>query len=388
MTRSSPSFSRQILVAVLSAMCAFAASACSNTATSTAVQPLSKHGVSAQNINWTFYQVDDTGSYNVVTGINDADHIVGKYSEHPTTTLYKLVNNSYIGIPQAPGSYTFHNDNYPNAVESAITALSPKGPGYSSSVEAGWLREPGHLNKYAPYPPFGVVNNQGLWTVMHMHPGEDSCDPPNQAMELSAINDGQTAVGFYTEHSQGCADEALEVSIGEQYTEITPSGYYSAAAGGINDSGHVVGTGMMIKSGPTFAWYLPSGTDTAGVKTLSGLPGVPMPQISINSSEVIAGSYTESGATHGFICDWDKNSNPTCSSYQTVPNPCGGCGGAADDTIVYGINDSEDICGSYVTSDGHQHGFVGIAQPGRLRRRAVQSHSARSLQSYSTAPSH
>ncbi len=356
-------------------MCAFAAGACSNTATSTAVQPLSKHGVSAQNISWTFYQVDDTGSNNAVTGINDAEHIVGKYSEHPTTTLYKIVNNSYIGIPQTSGSYTFHNDNYPNAVESTITALSPKGPGYSSSVEAGWLREPGHLTKIAPYPPYGVVNNQGLWTVMHMHLGEDLCTPPPQAMELSAINDGQTAVGFYTEHSQGCADEALEVSIGEQYTEITPSGYYSAAAGGINDSGHVVGTGMMIKSGPTFAWYLPSGTDTAGVKTLSGLPGVPMPQISINSSDVIAGSYTESGATHGFICDWDKNSNPTCSSNQTVKYPCGSSCGAADDTIVYGINDSEDICGSYVDSGGHQHGFVGIVQPSR--RRALQSHSGR-----------
>jgi hypothetical protein len=87
MTSPFPSLSRETLVAVVSATCAFALGACSNTVTSTAVQPLSKHGVSAQTISWTFHQVDDTGSNRsnyAVTGINDDEHIVGTYKAPPS----------------------------------------------------------------------------------------------------------------------------------------------------------------------------------------------------------------------------------------------------------------------------------------------------------------
>jgi hypothetical protein len=342
--------------------------------TSTAVQPLSKHGVSAQTISWTFHQVDDTGSNRsnyAVTGINDDEHIVGTYKAPPLTKTYTAVTNSYIGTPHGTGtslSYTFTYDNYPNAVESNISALSPKA-GSSASVTAGWLREPGHLDLKAPYPVRGAVDNHGLWTVMHFHPGEDPCEPPHQALELLGINDGETAVGFYTDTKIFCKDQALQVSKGEQFSTITPTGYYSAAASGINNSGAVVGTGSFGQNGPTSAWYLappPGGT----VETLSGIPGIQSEaEISINNSNVIAGSYTQSSETHGFICFWNLSTNPQCNSYQTVPNPCGGCGGAADHTIVYAINDREDISGSYVGSDGLQHGFVGIAKSGALHRR-------------------
>ncbi len=383
MTCSLRLLSRQTLAPLAFAGSAFAVGACTNTATSSAVQPLSNHVTPAKTITWAFTKVENTtGSNYAVTGINDAGVIAGTYTAKPvSTTTYKSVTNSYIAVPQSSGTYQFTNDNYPYAVESNVSAINPDANATATMIEAGWVLEPGHLNNSPPYPAYGVANNHGLWSVMHPHPGEDQCSNSSEKMELLGINDAQTAVGFYTKTptSKGncTTDVAFEVTPGGNYNSILPSlssDYSSSMATGINDNNDTAGLAM-TSSKAVVAWYLCSGSQgTLEVLKVPGIQFSPQNPISINgscknSSEMIAGSYTDTAGTHGFVCNPNAKNNSQCSSYETVPDPCGGCGSNKHDTVVYGINDSNDICGSYFDSDDVQVGFVGIASGSVTLRR-------------------
>lgn len=358
--------SRQNVAAVAFAACAVAASACSNSDTN-AMQVFSSNVSKAQSITYTYYTVDDpNGTDNEVTGINDLRIIVGSYS--PSTATSGSIS-SYISAPVNTGTYqNFTDSSYPDAVvtNTYTWAISPTA---SPSIEAGWALEPGG---FANGTTSGIVNNQGLWTVMHPDKNEGSGKYNCQIMELLGVNDEHTAVGYYvlplTKTSVNCttrvpSTRAFQIFSGQNMGDIKGlNSYLSSEATGINDSGTVVG-------------WATTTTAVIGWTASTGAKAVPMPSPTgalavkpsgINNSGVIAGEYTDaSNKTHGFVYT-------SGGGYQNISYH--------SNTVVYGINDHNDICGYYLDDKGKRHGFIAIAGSTALRRRALQLHSSRFLE--------
>jgi probable HAF family extracellular repeat protein len=378
MARSFLPRSWQTVVAVALAATAVAASACSSSNSETSpTRALFKHRPPPQGIAYGYHTVDHpNGSGNEVTGINNAQEIVGSY--YPSGS--GVNNSSYLATPNpsSPGTYgAFTDVTYPDAGKSTTSvtnttytwAISP-GTTPSPSVEAGWAYDPGGFKNEVS----GTVNNRGLWTVMHPD-GEGVGHSGCQIMKLLGINDSHTAVGYYTPAGTSCGSsktQAFEVFLGENHKDL--NGFANDAASeatGINDengsgSFTIVGWAQRPSSGGTFAWSeLNGGKPTAMPSPSGAVSAIPY---GINSSGLIVGEYTDaSNNVHGFVY---TPGSP--GSYQTIDFQCTGC----SNTVVYGINNSNDISGSYKDSAG-QHGFVAlpIPSPSPHRRRAVPSHS-------------
>jgi hypothetical protein len=387
---------RPTVAALVLAVSAAAFNACSNTDTSAAVGPLTKHVSGPLSLTFTFQKVDD-GTDTAVTGINDSQEIVGTYclSACVISSLSNRITQSFTSTPSGTGLYgTFVGDNYPQPVDAGdidtstyLVAINPGKVATAQPVEAGWAVEPGNL-----FFTLALVNNQGLWSVFHTFPsgGEDG-KSECRIMELSGINDSYDAVGYYTKHNGTTSkcpttnrrNQAFEASPGEGFKEIQLPASFSfsnSAATGIDNAGNVVGWGDQSASTQMVGWYYPKPL-SGGIPNEIAIPGEPKASVvalGINGDgETVAGSYSVASRTYGFLCTAPCKSS---SSFQTGINECGNC-----NTFVYGINDTNEICGYYIGVDGNQHGFVATSSP--LRRRAGPSHSSRSLQASSAGPS-
>jgi hypothetical protein len=383
----------QTLAALVLAGSAVAVSACSNTDTSAAAQPLARHASELLPYNFTYKSVDDpNGSNTAVTGINDSKDIIGTYcvicgGSNP-------IDQSFTGTPTNLGNYTIFGDNYPQPFDigtyalvtgTDLVAISP-GATPTPAVEAGWADNPGEF-----FYTLGLINNQGLWTVLHDFDnggGEKSKAMPCKKMELNGINDAYTAVGFYTK-GNGCStyvDQAFE-AVGEKFTEIpfnSSLGFHNTVATGIDDpnmsGSDVVGWGTLpLPKPPTEAWFEQRGGAPV-IFTIHDHVSAADRALGINADgKIVVGSYSVGSTTYGFLCTAPCDAS---STFQTVS------AFSSSDTVVYGINDSNDICGSYVDSKG-QHGFVATPVSGSkpLRQHQVQSHSPPSLRASSAGPS-
>lgn len=371
---------RRTLAALFLAASGVALSGCSSTDTSAAVKPFAKHVSGSPSFTFTFQKVDD-GTNTAVTGISDSQEIVGTYCLSACTTS-KAITQSFTSTPNGSGVYgTFVGDNYPQPIDTGDTdtstylvAINPGKVATSNTVEAGWAVQPAGL-----FFTLALINNQGLWSVFHTFPsgGEDGLSLC-KVMELSGINDSYDAVGYYTKHNgktsqcknSSRVDQAFEASPGEGFQEIQlGSEYGSSVATGIADTAskvtRVVGWAIPSGSSQMVGWSKSSYTGTGGVTkiTIPSAPTAPVQALGINAAgTTVVGSYTVSGKTYGFLCDWPCSST---SSFQTGIKECDSCA-----TVVYGINDSNEICGYYIGVDGHQHGFV--ATSNSLRRRAAR----------------
>lgn len=383
----------QMLGALVLMATAVAVSACSNsTGNSAAVQPLAKRASGSLPISFMYYlRIDDpNGSNTAVTGINDAGKIVGTYSVAGSGT--NVITQSFTATGSG-ATYNFVGNNYPqprdNGPVQTGTALVAINPGATSTptVEAGWVVDPGSFTY-----TLGLLNNQGLWTLLHPFTGggeDGSCG--SSLMELNGINDAFDAVGVYerkqtTTKNSPCVDQAFEAKPDEDLSKIQlGSGFQSSAATGIDDPGasgsDIVGWGAQaITHGEGVGWYEKAGSTTPTVITIPN--AVSVKALGINADgEIVAGSYSEGAAatTYGFLCSAPCGSSNT---FQTPINPCSSNG--CSDIVVYGINDKNDICGSYMDSNGQQHGFVGVPRTAKtLHRRETQSHSPGSLKASS-----
>jgi hypothetical protein len=369
------------VAAIAFAASAVTASACSNSGTN-AIQASPQQRIANQTISYSYYKVDyPNASGNEVTGINDLQEIVGSYS--PNGSSDSISSYTSTPNPTTPGTYgVFTDASYPLADKSntytwAISPGTTPGP----SLEAGWALKVGGFASST----WGIFNNQGIWTVMHPDHNEKNCAPSATVMELLGVNDAGTAVGYYTQTPPYLCTitTAFEILSGESMVDISGLGsYYASEATGINDQNTVVGWGKTTASSVPVGWFKKNRVPPAPMPFLSG--AVTVIPFGINNSGMIVGEYTDgSKNSHGFVYTPPPGSGS--GVYQTIDFPCTGCSNA--ETIVYGINDGNAICGSYVGKDSNQHGFVAIPQQGPLRRRAAQSHSPRSLPAFSARPS-
>jgi hypothetical protein len=159
--------------------------------------------------------------------------------------------------------------------------------------------------------------------------------------QLLGINDHGVAVGFYND-AQGHS-HAYEVNQATGvFTAIKIPGDVSTQATGINNLGDIVGFGTDA-SKVTSSWLLHDGHLT----TYQDPNGSNTTALGINDHDEIVGSYIDGGGfMHGFTL---KSPLGPVSHWQTINDPNG-----VGSTVVNGVNDAGDLVGFY----GNAHGML------------------------------
>jgi hypothetical protein len=176
--------------------------------------------------------------------------------------------------------------------------------------------------------------------------------------QLLGVNDHGVAVGFYND-AKG-HPHAYEVNQATRvYTAIKISGAVDSTATGINNNGDIVGFAT-DSAGNTFSWLLKGGH----VSTLQFPGGNTTEAFGVNDHDEIVGTYLDaSNVQHGFTL---KDPLGTVSHWQKVDDPNG-----VGDTFVNGINDAGDLVGFYCPSSTNCDGFLAMVNKVALQLQAM-----------------
>ena len=178
--------------------------------------------------------------------------------------------------------------------------------------------------------------------------------------QLLGINNNGVAVGFYND-AKGNA-HAYEVNQATSvYTAITIPGAVSATATGINNNGDIAGFATDANK-VTSSWLL-----HAGHLTTYQFPGGNTTEaFGVNDKDQIVGSYLDgSGNMHGFVLSSPLGPK---SHWQTIDDPHG-----VGTTTVNGINDAGDLVGFYTDSAGNTDGMLAMPNTAYLQLQAMPS---------------
>jgi hypothetical protein len=194
-------------------------------------------------------------------------------------------------------------------------------------------------------------NNFGFyWRNGRFHnvnfPVNDNASPP--VNQLLGINNSGIAVGFYT--NNGGVNRGYEYSIWtHRFTRVEIPGRGigpSLTAAAINDQGDVAG--FYNKTSTLVDAFLKL---HSGKFTTLAYPGATMTQaFGVNDSDEVVGTYTtgtgNAAVTHGFTWHAGKYASVNISG--------------ASSTAVNGINDEGDLVGFYTDAKGNTDGFLAL----------------------------
>ena len=171
-----------------------------------------------------------------------------------------------------------------------------------------------------------------------------SYDAPHSSFtQILGLNNAGTAVGFYTDHAGVNHGFKLNQATGTFTTINVPGTNTTATA--INKYGDITGftTGG---NGQTIGWLLRQGR----VSTFLYPNSAATTPFGINDSDEIVGSYVDgANNTHGFTL-----TNPlTHAHFATVDDPNG-----ANSTVINGLNDSGVLVGFYTDAAGNTDGLL------------------------------
>ena len=281
-------------------------------------------------------------------------------------------------------SYHFQTiDNPRDLTFNQLLGINDEGQivGYFGSGAAG------HPNKGYVIPPFsrtfvdenfpGSVQTQvtgennrgitvGFWSNTNMGAGQDenfgwvrvdghfrTADyPTNQASfvvdQLLGVNDEDVAVGFYTDAAGNTHGYEYNIAT-NQYSSVVdpnaPGATLTAAA--INGRGDVAGFYTNPATGNTDGFLLRHGqlTDLA-------VPGATTTMaLGVNNFDEVVGTYTDAaGNMHGFT--WTAR-----HGFTTVDDPNG-----IGTTTINGVNDFGQLVGFYVDGNGNTDGLLATPQ--------------------------
>jgi hypothetical protein len=354
---------RCILTVVMISLATIGAVACSNQGSSVvSVDPSRPNVVAASP--YTYYNPIDypNKSPNRITGIADNKEIVGVYGDGSTTLYSSYTLNYHTPSPSQSPYPTFVNLNYPDAPNGTyLTSIVQPSSNSKDTVKAGYVINPDGHNGNLP-GEWGVVDNEGLWTLIQNHPGAGMMC---HNTELFGIDAKYNAVGFsWLSHNGSCTDKtstysqvATEVQAGGNFNDYKQAPGTFSVATGIYETGSpsnltswVVGSTNNSGSGTSEGWISPS----KGNFTPWQYPGAISTQFNgVNSAGEVVGTYKDSNSKwHGFTV----TGLFTGSSHPSSPIDLGD----KKNTVVSGVDSSGDICGWYEASDGLDHGFVGI----------------------------
>jgi len=305
-----------------------------------------------------FYTVDyPHKSPNRITGIADNQEIVGVYGTSRTQNPYHSYTSQYDS--RQPYS-KFQRDDYPNSPITYMASISVAHSG--NSIQAGYVITPGDL-----HGNWGVINSNGLWTLIRRHRGEGHC----HMMELFGSNIGNDfAVGFYWQDdsppSGFCSKHTqyiTEVRPGEGFHDFPQVTGRNPVAEGVTKSGWLLGITDSSGSEPTQGWtkmYCKGCRKGTQVKywNYKNDRHSSTQLLGVNDSGVAVGTYQNAnGSWHGLIATnlFSISKQP---KWQSIDEPDGN----QTSTVISGIDNSGDICGWYTGTDGRTHGFVAIHQ--------------------------
>ncbi len=285
----------------------------------------------ATTSSWTFQTLDDPNSgssYNVLTGINNQQHISGYYGQGGSSDP----SHGFIVYPPW-GTNNFTNENYPGADGTQVLALNNTKWICGTYTSGAWT--------------YGFTLVAGVW-VSYKDPKLRHDN--GHVTALLGISDSDLSVGYYTGQSGENNGFELDIPIAKYHGVAPPNGSNGVATG-INGKGDIVGY-VTLGNGTTEAYLLKGAQYTE-----YAFPGAVSTQAySINWQDQIAGSYVDaSGATHGFIL-----TNPLGSEqWQQVDEP-----DAVGSTVITGMNNHHYLVGYYVDGTG-THGFAATPKAAR-----------------------
>jgi hypothetical protein len=371
MTSSFFAPSRRSIAWIILAAGAVAAGACSSIGTG--VSPLSNQAPAkpATTFGYSFTTVDyEQGSNTVVAGINNSNpfEIVGFYSSGSSTGSNATYNSFTTSSPYSQFNY----DSYPDApLGTQMMSITTPNSASPLPVEAGWVNQPGGENG-SLNSNWGAVDNQGLWSVIRQYQAQGgSKGAANYLFGIQDVNGTYTAVGYYTQPPSSPNPIAYKVQPGEHFFNIDlPNSWnvVSSEATGINVNGDMVGFYQANAAKRSVGWYdLKKSGGKFGCFSIDSDSTTPY---GINQKDQIVGSYVDgTGVSHGFLYAPPSTSGgSTCSSISgsgfTMIDYTTSLGDTYP-TEVRGINDVDDICGWY-KKNGLKNGFV--ATPHNLQK--------------------
>lgn len=321
---------RRVLTGIVAALIATPLAACSGASPATSPLPaavsLARSGGvhPTSGAEFTYQTINDPNDPTTeILGINNLGKIIGFYGDG---TSSDPANGIVVHAPYQ--SRNFFKEDYPGAADTWMTSLN------NNKMLAGYYENTkGEI--------YGCLDWENLWTnYMNPHLRHS----PTQETELLGINDDGLAVGFYQDSSGIDHPFELNVTTG-LFASINPPGAKTAAATAINGKGDIIGWLKTGSNSSAEGWLLKGGHYT----TFADPDGTSTQPWSLNWSDDIVGSYTDSKGTHGFILV-----NPlTSQSYQEIDEP-----NSNNYTVIEGVNDHHDMVGYFVDGSGNTNGFV------------------------------
>src|SRR5579875_2840511 len=270
-------------------------------------------------------------TFNQLLAINGKGLIAGYFGSgaagHPSKGY--LLNPPY-------GQGNYASENFPGSAQTQVTGLNDRGVtvGFWSGMNNATM----------------VNDNHGFWArngVFHNadFPAGKPATPP--ADQLLGVNDGDVAVGFYTDAQGNDHGYAYSIETG-RYSTVTdphaPAASLTAAA--INNHGDVAGFYANPATGNTDGFLKRGGrfTDLA-------FPGASSTMaLGVNDHDEVVGVATigsgSNAVMHGFT--WMPG-----HGFTVVDDP-----GGAGTTTINGLNNTGDLVGFYVDGQGNTDGFL------------------------------
>ena len=272
-----------------------------------------------------------------------------------------LVPTQFTSI-DVPGAQSTHARGINNRGSSAVASIV----GYfvdGEGIVRGFKRDPG--TTFVPINVAGAtevkafdINNVGLGNVVgtvldasglhaFLWDGTNVTFPGNPPIpNASGINDDGIIVGFFSDQTGKQHGFTLPPGLGGP---INVFNNLSTQTLGINNTRRMVGT-LQETNGEFRAFYL-SGPDIASAQRITIQGSSRSDAYGINNADDPAqvrhvGTVTINGQDHGFVHTQSRG-------VETFDFP------GAQHTRAFGINDSGEIVGEYVDSNGHTHGFLG-----------------------------
>ena len=174
---------------------------------------------------------------------------------------------------------------------------------------------------------FGFVEHDGHFTKVVDPNGAGQAAGGMTVEQLLGVNDQDKAVGFWTDANGNAHGFTYDVGSGK-YSEVNIAGHAGTTTTAINNQGDIAGfvTDNGIDQG-----FIKDGNKVEMLKGPTG--AVSVMALGINNEDQVVGSYTDgTGAMHGFL--FDEHSK----TYTTIDDPNGVKGPTAM-TVVNGIND-------------------------------------------------
>ena len=194
---------------------------------------------------------------------------------------------------------------------------------------------------------FGFVDNNGVLSLVDDPNGVGKAGGGMTVEQLLGVNDKDKAVGFWTDANGN--NHGFTYDIGSKsFAEVNITGFASTTTTAINNAGDIAG--FVVGAGGNDVSFIKEGST---IDWLTGPTGaVSVQALGLNNEDQVVGSYTDAaGAMHGFLFDEQSKTYATIDATQ---NPMKGPGAM---TVLNGINDKGQIVGFYLDANNNTDGL-------------------------------